>query len=92
MGVGERERERERESGVASEYHVYVDRCAAENSVPIVHCVQGSKTGIFEPYPDTNFGDMISTRDAFIVVDACQVSPKLNENNINPKLNEIINA
>jgi hypothetical protein len=54
--------------------------------------VQGSKTGIFEPYPDTNFGDMISTRDAFIVVDACQVSPKLNENNINPKLNEIINA
>jgi len=49
-----------------------VDRCAAENSVPIVHCVQGSKTGIFEPYPDTNFGSMIATRDAFIVVDACQ--------------------
>eukprot|EP00277_Geminigera_cryophila_P001574 CAMPEP_0179416164 /NCGR_PEP_ID=MMETSP0799-20121207/6642_1 /TAXON_ID=46947 /ORGANISM="Geminigera cryophila, Strain CCMP2564" /LENGTH=489 /DNA_ID=CAMNT_0021188997 /DNA_START=57 /DNA_END=1526 /DNA_ORIENTATION=+ len=49
-----------------------VDRCAAENSVPIVHCVQGSKTGIFEPYPDTNFGKMVSTRDAFVVVDACQ--------------------
>lgn len=49
-----------------------VDRCAADKSVPIVHCVQGSKTGIFEPYPATNFGDMVSTRDAFIVVDACQ--------------------
>ena len=49
-----------------------VDRCAAENSVPIVHCVQGSKTGIFEPYPETNFGQMVATRDAFVVVDACQ--------------------
>jgi hypothetical protein len=49
-----------------------VDKCAAENSVPIVHCVQGSKTGIFEPYPATNLGGMVSTRDAFVVVDACQ--------------------
>ena len=49
-----------------------VDRCAAEKSVPIVHCVQGSKTGIFEPYPATNLGGMVSTRDAFVVVDACQ--------------------
>jgi hypothetical protein len=50
-----------------------VDKCAAEKAVPIVHCVQGSKTGIFEPYPATNFGKMVSTRDAFVVVDACQV-------------------
>lgn len=49
-----------------------VDRCAREEAVPIVHCVHGSKTGIVEPFPDTNFGKMIATRDAFIVVDACQ--------------------
>ena len=49
-----------------------VDRCAAEDAVPIVHCVLGSKTGIYEPFPQTNFGKLVSTRDAFIVVDACQ--------------------
>eukprot|EP00290_Baffinella_frigidus_P025015 CAMPEP_0180252838 /NCGR_PEP_ID=MMETSP0987-20121128/39262_1 /TAXON_ID=697907 /ORGANISM="non described non described, Strain CCMP2293" /LENGTH=417 /DNA_ID=CAMNT_0022221629 /DNA_START=131 /DNA_END=1384 /DNA_ORIENTATION=- len=49
-----------------------VDRCAREEAVPIVHCVHGSKTGIVEPFPDTNFGKMVATRDAFIVVDACQ--------------------
>jgi hypothetical protein len=49
-----------------------VDKCAEEGSVPIVHCVLGSKTGIMEPFPQTNFGKMVSTRDAFVVVDACQ--------------------
>mmetsp|Transcript_30261 Transcript_30261/g.59091 ORF Transcript_30261/g.59091 Transcript_30261/m.59091 type:complete len:496 (+) Transcript_30261:65-1552(+) len=49
-----------------------VDNCASEGSVPIVHCVLGSKTGIVEPFPATNFGQMVSARDAFIVVDACQ--------------------
>jgi hypothetical protein len=49
-----------------------VDKCAKEGSVPIVHCVLGSKTGIVEPFPETNFGQMVSARDAFIVVDACQ--------------------
>jgi len=49
-----------------------VDRCAAEDAVPIVHSVLGSKTGIYEPFPQTNFGKLVSTRDAFVVVDACQ--------------------
>lgn len=31
-----------------------------------------SKTGIYEPYPTTRFGAMVATRDAFVVVDACQ--------------------
>ncbi len=35
-----------------------VDRCAREDAVPIVHCVLGSKTGIYEPFPSTNFGDL----------------------------------
>lgn len=67
-----------------------VDRCAADKSVPIVHCVQGSKTGIFEPYPETNFGQMVATRDAFIVVDACQGRMKERELNDNIQKGAIV--
>ena len=49
-----------------------VDRCAAEGSVPIVHSVLGSKTGIVQPFPQADFGKMEPTRDAFVVIDACQ--------------------
>jgi hypothetical protein len=49
-----------------------VDKCAAENSVPIVHCVQGSKTGIFEPYPATNFGKMV--RGSFLILGMSEIA------------------
>jgi hypothetical protein len=39
-------------------YLQVVDRCAKDGSVPIVHCVLGSKTGIYEPFPSTNFGQV----------------------------------
>jgi hypothetical protein len=48
-----------------------VDKCVQDGSVPIIHSVAGSKTGIVEQFP-SEFLQKVEQMNGLVVVDACQ--------------------